>query len=274
VTGLRGGHSGTDIGRGRGNAIRILAQCLDGLLVRHGAALGAVQGGNKRNAIPREASATLHVAPERAAALEEDVARLGASFRAALRELDPGVAVSIAEGEGGPAMSAEDARAVVGFLLAAPNGVEAMSRDVPGLVETSTNLGVVVTRHAAVEVTFLTRSAVDASKRALAGAVAAAAALAGFEARHLGRYPGWKPEPASALVGLLQRAHARALGGGMELRAMHAGLECALVGEKSPGMEMVSIGPTILDAHTPDERVSIPSVERFWRLLVAVLESA
>jgi dipeptidase D len=151
-------------------------------------------------------------------------------------------------------------------------------------VETSTNLGVVATlpgkegASGAVEVTFLTRSAVDASKRALADGIAAAAALAGFEARHAGSYPGWKPEPGSALVRLVQEVHAKASGGTaiqpMAVRAMHAGLECALVGEKMPGTEMASIGPTIVDAHTPAERVSIPSVARFWRLLVAILESA
>jgi dipeptidase D len=147
-----------------------------------------------------------------------------------------------------------------------------MSPDIAGLVQTSTNLGLVETRPDAVEVTFLTRSAIDASKRALAARIAATCALGGFETRSEGSYPGWKPEPGASLVRLVDRAHEEVLGRTMIVKAIHAGLECGLIGEKYPAMEMASIGPDIKDAHTPDEHVSIPSVQRFWRHLVAVLD--
>lgn len=274
VLGLKGGHSGIDIGAGRGNAARILGQVLAAVRERHGLELAAVAGGNKRNAIPREASALLWVEPSRRAALAEDVARAAAEWRAAFGAFDPNLAVTLEPGAAERVMSAEDARAVVGLLLAGPHGVEAMSPDIPGLVQTSTNLGMVQTVGGAVEVCFLSRSSIDASKRALAARIAATAALAGFEVAHSGGYPGWKPEPGAELVRLVDGVHRDLFGKPMVVKAIHAGLECGLIGEKYPGMEMASIGPSMWDVHTPDEHVSIPSVAAFWRLLLAVLERA
>jgi dipeptidase D len=272
VTGLRGGHSGVDIAAGRGNALRLLGTALDELSPRHGLRLASVSGGNKRNAIAREAFAEVAVEPARAAALREDLARLEAEWRSALGDFDPGVRLAAEPGDSLPVMAAADAAAVVRLLAAAPHGVEAMSPSIPGLVQTSTNLGVAATRGDRVEVTFLTRSALDASKRSLAGRIAAACALAGFDVRSSGGYPGWKPEPAASLVRTVDDAHAELFGRRMRVKAIHAGLECGIIGEKYPGLEMVSFGPDIHDAHSPRENVSIPSVETFWRLLVAVLE--
>ncbi|WP_242360981.1 aminoacyl-histidine dipeptidase [Anaeromyxobacter sp. SG17] len=272
LSGLKGGHSGVDIAAGRGNSIRILAQVLDALVERHGIALATVSGGNKRNAIPREASAMVRVDAGREAALREDVARLAREWRAALGAFDPNLAIDVEPGEADRVMSPGDARAVLGLLLAGPHGVEAMSPAIPGLVQTSTNLGLVQTQDGTVLVTFLTRSAIDASRQALAARIAAACALAGFEASQEGGYPGWKPEPGSSLVKLVDRVHAEVFGKPMIVKAIHAGLECGLIGEKYPGVEMASIGPDIKDAHTPDEHARIASVAAFWRLLVAVLE--
>jgi dipeptidase D len=272
VSGLKGGHSGVDIAAGRGNSLRILAQVLGALGARHGLAIAAVNGGNKRNAIPREASAMVRVEAGREAALREDVARLAAEWRAALGAFDPRLTIDVEPGVAERVLDAADARALVGLLLAGPHGVEAMSPDIAGLVQTSTNLGIVETTDDSVLVTFLTRSAIDASRRALAARIAATCALAGFEAREEGGYPGWKPEPGSSLVKLVDRVHAEAFGRPMVVKAIHAGLECGLIGEKYPGVEMASIGPDIRDAHTPDEHASIPSVAAFWKLLAAVLE--
>jgi dipeptidase D len=280
VHGLKGGHSGIDIAAGRGNAIRILAQALFALSRTHSLQICAVRGGNKRNAIPREASALVQVEPDREAALAADVARLSGEWRAALGAFDPGVTLSL---EPVPAAQAEEARrvlpaadaaAVIGLLLAGPHGVEAMSPDIAGLVQTSTNMGVVETGERAVEVTFLTRSSVDASKAALAARVAGTAALAGFAVHESNGYPGWKPEPGAAVVKLVNGVHQELFGKPMVVKAIHAGLECGLIGEKYPGMEMASIGPSMWDVHTPDERVSIRSVQNFWRLLTAILERA
>lgn len=271
VSGLRGGHSGIDIAQGRGNALRLLGQALAALVPAHGLDLVGVKGGNKRNAIPREASAIVWADPSHRAALEADVARLGAEWRAALGEFDPGVALSLEAGEGGAPMAASAAASVIGLLVAAPHGVEAMSPDMPGLVQTSTNLGIATTEGDVVQVCFLTRSAIDSSRRALVDRIAAACALAGFAVENQGGYPGWKPEPGASLVKLVSDVHAERFGKPPAVLAIHAGLECGIIGEKYPGLEMVSFGPTVTDAHTPDERVHVPSVKTFWELLVAVL---
>jgi len=280
VTGLRGGHSGIDIAAGRGNALRILGQLLAEVVPAHGLELGGVRGGNKRNAIPREAWAVVHVEPGREAALAAELARLADAWRTALGAFDPGLAVALAapRADDAPAaaraLAPADAAALVGFLLAAPNGVEAMSPDIPGLVQTSTNLAVVETKDAAVEVSFLTRSAIDSSKAALAARIAGAAALAGFETRSSSGYPGWQPAPGAAVVRLVTSAHERLFGKPMIVKAIHAGLECGILRGKYPDVEMASFGPSMWDVHTPDERVSIPSVQNFWRLLTAVLAEA
>jgi dipeptidase D len=281
VHGLKGGHSGIDIAAGRGNAIRLLGQGLSELAQAHELQLAGARGGNKRNAIPREASAVILLDPAQEAAAAADVARMAAAWKAALGAFDPGVALSLeplAEGAAGPAarraLSPDDAGALVGLLLAGPHGVEAMSPDIPGLVQTSTNLGVVETTDEAAEVTFLTRSSVDSSKAALAARIAGIAALAGFACRSSNGYPGWKPEPGAAIVQLVDGVHRKLTGKPVVVKAIHAGLECGIVGEKYPGMEMASIGPSMWDVHTPDERVSIGSVERFWKLLTATLAQA
>jgi dipeptidase D len=279
VTGLQGGHSGVDIAAGRGNAIRILGQLLAEVVPAHELQLGGVRGGTKRNAIPREAFAVVHVEPAREAALATDLARLAGVVRTALGAFDPGLSVALAappDGEpgAGRALAPADAAALVGLLVAAPHGVEAMSPDMPGLVQTSTNLATVEAGDAAVEVGFLTRSALDDSRALLVSRIARVAALAGFEARSGGGYPGWRPEPEAALVKLVTGTYQRLFGAPMAVRAMHAGLECGIFKGSYPTMEMVSFGPSMWSVHTPDERVSIPSVQNFWRLLGAVLEAA
>jgi dipeptidase D len=279
VRGLRGGHSGIDIAAGRGNAIRILGQILAQVLPGQDLQLAGLRGGNKRNAIPREAAAVVLVDPAREATLAAEVARLAGEWRAALGAFDPGLAVALTplaadDAAAQRVLPAADAVAVAGLLLAAPHGVEAMSPDIPGLVQTSTNLGVVETGERSVEVTFLSRSSIDGSRAALTARIAGIAALAGFEARSSNGYPGWKPEPGSGIVKLVDGVHREIFGKPMIVKAIHAGLECGILGGKFPGMEMASIGPDIRDAHTPDEHVSIPSVQNFWRLLTAVLERA
>lgn len=272
VFGLKGGHSGIDIHQGRGNAIRLLAQLLDALK-GFGFALASIKGGNKRNAIPREASAMIFLDPAQEAAFKAALAQHEAHWRAALGAHDPGLHLALEAGEASQAMATADTQALVQLLLALPHGVEAMSPDIPGLVQTSTNLGVIETREDLVEVNLLTRSSIDASKAALSARLSAACALAGFQAHQTGGYPGWKPEPHASLVKIVNETNQRIFGKPLEIMAIHAGLECGLIGEKYTGMEMVSFGPSMWDVHTPDEHVSVPSVGNFWKLLVAVLEA-
>lgn len=273
VLGLKGGHSGIDIHAGRGNAIRLLAQVLKGLQPDFGPALVSFRGGNKRNAIPREASAVIFLDPSREHPFREALAAQEAHWRAALGAFDPGLQLVLEPGEATAPMSPADGEALINLLLALPHGVEAMSPDIKGLVQTSTNLGVIETREDAVEVNLLTRSSIDASKVALAERIAATCALAGFHSHTVGGYPGWKPEPEASLVRLANAASQSAFGKPLKIMAIHAGLECGLIGEKYPGMEMVSLGPSMWDVHTPDEHVSVASVGNFWKLLVTLLEA-
>ena len=272
VFGLKGGHSGIDIHAGRGNAIRLLAQLLDAAN-GFGFALASIKGGNKRNAIPREASAMIFLDPAKEAAFKAALAEHEAHWRAALGAFDPGLHLALEAGEAAQAMSPADAHALIQLLLALPHGVEAMSPDIKGLVQTSTNLGVIDTRENDVEINLLTRSSIDASKVALTARIAAICALGGFESHTTGGYPGWKPEPKASLVQIVQDANQKVFSKSLEIMAIHAGLECGLIGEKYAGMEMVSFGPSMWDVHTPDEHVSVPSVGNFWKLLTSVLEA-
>ncbi len=273
VFGLKGGHSGIDIHAGRGNAIRLLAQVLTALQPTFAPALASLKGGNKRNAIPREASAMLFLDPAQEAAFRVALAEHEAHWRAALGAFDPGLHLALEAGAAAQAMSQADADALLRLLLSLPHGVEAMSPDIKGLVQTSTNLGVIETRDDRVELNLLTRSSIDASKVALTQRITATCALGGFETHTTGGYPGWKPEPNASLVRIANDANQAVFGQPLKIMAIHAGLECGLIGEKYPGMEMVSFGPSMWDVHTPDEHVSIPSVGNFWKLLVAILEA-
>jgi dipeptidase D len=170
-------------------------------------------------------------------------------------------------------MSAEDALSVVALMLSGPHGVEAMSPDIPGLVQTSTNLGVIDTKDGKVEVNFLTRSSIDASKFALAERIAAACTMAGFGSQLVGGYPGWKPEPDASLVKVVNDVNQELFGKPLEIMAIHAGLECGIIGEKYPGMDMISFGPTLEGVHSPDEKIFVDTVPRYWDFLLGILKN-
>ncbi|WP_321472584.1 aminoacyl-histidine dipeptidase [uncultured Paludibaculum sp.] len=273
ISGLQGGHSGLDINKGRGNAVRILGQVMQVLLDRVPMAIASLQGGSKRNAIPREASAIVVVDPVRIPELNAVLDEWQAALRADLGSFDPGLRIT-AEPAPRPeqVLSDTDARAVVDTLASQHHGVLAMSPDVPGLVQTSTNLAIVLTRDGTVEIETSQRSPILTSKLAAARMVSTVFAAGGFQTEQTGGYPGWKPEPASEIVRLSKAAHNEILGHVPELMAMHAGLECGVIGEKHDGMEMISFGPHIVDVHSPSERLKISSVEPFYRFLTGLLE--
>ncbi len=274
VSGLKGGHSGVDIHQGRGNALRILGTTLQIALESLPIEIAELSGGSAQNAIPREASATVVLDPSHEKALRAAVAASEAAWKSDLGSFDPGLQITLEKATlPKEVFEATDAKLSVDLLASLHHGVLAMSPDVPGLVQDSTNLAVVSTAKDTIEVVTSQRSAIETSKWSAARMVATVCRLAGFEAEHSGSYPGWKPEPNSEIVQKLQTVHQKLFGEKAKLIAMHAGLECGVIGEKYPGMQMVSFGPTIVDPHSPNERVEISSVESFWKYLKGVLEA-
>jgi dipeptidase D len=276
VFGLQGGHSGIDIHKGRGNAVRILGRLLQTLMHRLPVMIGEIEGGSKRNVIPREASATLAIDGELSAhwpELQSLVRALSSEIRSDLGGFDPGPRMEIMSfTTPKEALSDADAALVAGLMASQHHGVLAMSPDVAGLVQTSTNLAIVTAKDGQVEIETSQRSPIRASKMAAARMVSTIFQLAGFSVAHSGDYPGWKPEPSSDIVRKSQAVHLEILGKTPELVAMHAGLECGVIGEKYPGMQTISFGPHIVDVHSPSERLKISSVEPFWRFLTGLLE--
>lgn len=273
VFGLKGGHSGVDIHLGRGNAIRILGQTLQRVLDQLPIELAEVKGGSAQNAIPREASALVVLDEPRELHLKSAVAKVESEIRTDLGGFDPGLQITV-EKTIAPAQVIDkaDAKQVIDLLASLHHGVLAMSPDVPGLVQNSTNVGIVSSNGDQIEIVTSQRSAIEASKDAAARLVATSCRLAGFEVQHSGSYPGWKPEPGSDIVQKLSSVYKEMFGSEPKMIAMHAGLECGVIGEKYPGMQMISFGPQIENPHSPGERVQISSVETFWKYLRTVLE--
>ncbi|HVM92677.1 MAG TPA: aminoacyl-histidine dipeptidase [Terriglobales bacterium] len=273
VSGLKGGHSGVDIHLGRGNALRILGGVLQKMLGELSVEIAEINGGSAQNAIPREASATVLVDSNREQDLKSLVVQAEQEYRADLGEFDAELKLTVENAQAPiKVIDAADAMQTVALLSSLHHGVLAMSPDVPGLVQTSTNLAVVTTKGDTVEIVTSQRSAIEASKNAAAAMVANICRLADFEVEQSGSYPGWKPDPHSEVVQKLQQVHEKLFGQSARLIAMHAGLECGVIGEKYPGMQMVSFGPTIVGPHSPNERVQISTVQDFWSYLKAVLE--
>ena len=273
VSGLKGGHSGVDIHQGRGNALRVLGGVLQALLEEQPVEISEINGGSAQNAIPREASAVVLLDPGKEKDLQSVLAKVESEYKEDLGAFDPGLKIT-SEKAARPekVLDPADAKRTIAVLVTLAHGVLAMSPDVPGLTQNSTNLAIVTTKDDTVQIVTSQRSAIESSKWAAARMVATAFQLAGFEVEHSGNYPGWKPEPKSEVVTKLQAAHERVFGQPAKLIAMHAGLECGVIGEKYPGMQMASFGPTIVDPHSPHERVQISTVASFWEFLKAVLE--
>ena len=274
VAGLKGGHSGVDIHQGRGNALRILGRVIQALIADSQIEVADLKGGSARNAIPREAFAVIVVDSKKSADVKATVARLEGELQTDLGGFDPGLKIFV-EPTDKPSqvLSQDDAKRTADLLSAIPHGVLAMSPDIAGLVQTSTNLAIINIKDGEVTISTSQRSAIKSSIIAAGSMVRTVCQLAGFEAESGGGYPGWKPEPTSDIVKKHQEVAKKVTGNEMKLIAMHAGLECGVIGEKYPGMQMVSFGPTIVDPHSPNERVQISTVKTFWDYLKAVLEA-
>ncbi|MBN1130769.1 MAG: beta-Ala-His dipeptidase, partial [Chitinispirillaceae bacterium] len=273
LRGLAGGHSGLEIHTGRGNAVKLLARALT-LLGEHGVRLTSFSGGNKRNAIPREAAAVVAVPAAREAAVTDAVARIDRLFKAEYRVIDKKIelAVESRKGRTPGVLRRGDQKKMLRLLHALPHGVLAMSGELPGLVETSTNLARVTTSAKTVEIETSQRSAVESKKQDAMTMVRSAFELAGATVKQGSGYPGWRPDLSSPVLKTAREAYLALFNKEVEVRAVHAGLECGIIGEKYPGLDMLSLGPTLRMVHSPQERIVIDSVGKYWRFLVEILE--
>jgi dipeptidase D len=272
LSGLKGGHSGMEIHLQRGNAVKLLARVLLAAMQQTPFHLASFQGGNKHNALPREASARIVVPVEARDAFTAAVRRETAAIQDEIRTADPDLKIETAEAPSPRrAWTAAASRKALDLLNALPHGVLAMSNDIPGLVETSLNVATAASTDDALSILISIRSSVTSAMRDTKRRLRAIAELAGAGVQETEGYSGWKPNPASPLLGIFRQLHQKVVGTAPELRAVHAGLECGVLGEKFPGMDMISFGPVIQGAHSPDEGVEVESVGRFWGLLREVL---
>ncbi|MCF8267263.1 MAG: aminoacyl-histidine dipeptidase [Ignavibacteriales bacterium] len=275
VSGLKGGHSGLDIQTERGNAIKILARTLRELLP-HEIQISEITGGSKRNAIPREAEAVIAVAAEKIQAVESALSKLNASITAELGKRDPGLTLTLNKktNAGNKVYTGKFAVKIIDVLLALPHGVLSMSADIPGLVETSTNLATVTIEDSIMRIGTSQRSSVDSAIKSATESVRSVFRLAGASRVFGGDgYPGWKPDMDSLLLKNSLASFNKLHGKDPEIKAIHAGLECGILGSKYPGMEMISFGPTIMGAHSPDEKLKIDDVPGFYALVKEIIKS-
>ena len=273
VRGFRGGHSGLDINQGRGNAIKLLARMLGQAQVAAKFELVGLEGGSKHNAIPREAVAVLACPPVQVRAMTTALKKAFDKIAAEFRAVEPDAAYVLEPLDGRePALTRDCQRTFVDFLLAIPHGVIAMHPEIAGLVETSTNLAIVKTGRKELSVLCSTRSSVASALEATRGAIGSVCALAGATAEFHNGYPGWMPNLASPLLKRLREIYQETFGKEAEVVAVHAGLECGIIGEKFPGMDMISFGPTMRNPHSPEEHVHVASVAKFWTFLAKALD--
>lgn len=274
VKGLKGGHSGDDINKGLACANKILNRILWSLDKEMDLRLSCFEGGNLRNAIAREANATFVVAQADVELMKEIVEKFVVDLKYEFRTTEPDMQITLTEPEK-PAfvidMLSQDN--LLNVLYACPHGVLAMSREIPGFVETSTNLASVKMKEDHFFITTSQRSSVESAKYAAAYRVESCFLLAGADVEHGDGYPGWAPNPESKILKIAVDAYKKLFNKEPIVRAIHAGLECGLIGEKYPGMDMISYGPTLRGVHSPDERLEIKTVELYWKHTLEILKN-
>ncbi len=273
VGGLRGGHSGLNIHQGLGNAIKLLSRVLynlDSLFHYH---LAAVNGGSAHNAIPREAEAVIDVPGNQINDLQNLVQKFEKIFKDELKFVDKDVTVTVEEHPRvNKVFSTPFKDQLVRLLYTIPHGVMAMSHAIEGLVETSTNMATISTGSDTIELLTSQRSSIASSITDISDRVKALGELAEFDVEQKDGYPAWQPNPDSKLLQICKSIYKEKFGKEPEVTAIHAGLECGIIGEKYEGMDMISFGPDILGAHSPDERIRIESVQHVWEYLLEVLK--
>jgi dipeptidase D len=275
VKGLQGGHSGMDIILYRANANKVAARILLPLLEKLGAKLVSFNGGSLRNAIPFEAEAEILVPCDAAGKAKAGVEAIFSEVKAEFAQTDPGASCFFVRMSDASDTYIQDdvAMNAVKAVLACPDGVDRMSATVPGLVETSNNMAIVKSGNGHIFVNSLMRSSVDTAKAYLSERMRCVFELAGAAFSVAGGYSGWAPKPDTPVIATMKTVFKDIFGDELKVMAIHAGLECALMGAKYPNWDMVSLGPTIVHPHSPDERVNIESVANAWKFVTKVLEN-
>jgi dipeptidase D len=274
LTGMKGGHSGVDIHLQRANAIKLLARALYAASLDVPLRIASFEGGNAHNAIPREADATVVIpgGDEAGSRFRSSLESALTSIQAEYKPVDPGTTYEISPAPAvATAWDSASSGTALALLATLPHGVMSMSYDIPGLVETSTNLAVARRVGDELDIQLSNRSSVDSALVAIRQRIRAAASLVGAAVEEKDGYPGWQPDVSSALLAIVREIYAETIGE-PKIGAIHAGLECGIIGEKIPGMDMISFGPQIEFPHSPDERVKIDTGTRFYSTLCAVLE--
>ncbi len=275
VKGLKGGHSGLEIDKGRGNAIKIINRVLVDLTAM-GGRLVSLNGGNKRNAIPRECTAELFVPKAKLEKAQACVAKFNETIKAELSTVDPDLAITLEVAVGkkkGKVIKLAQQKKLTQTLMGLPHGVLKMSADIPGLVETSTNVAVITTNKNAIVLSTSQRSSVASELNEAVYIVSAVCKLGGAKVVNSDGYPGWKPNLDSNILKLAKASYKKLYKKDTKVKAIHAGLECGIIGERCPGMDMVSFGPTMEGVHSPDEKLHIDTVDRFYKFLLAILQN-
>lgn len=272
VKGLTGGHSGTEIHIGRGNANKLMNRILlenEG----HGIRVSTIEGGSLRNAIPRESGASIGVPTDKVQAFTKDFEKLRDTLKAEYKTTDPELQIEMAPADlVGKVMTTADQDRFLRAVQACPGGIYRMSSDVEGLVQTSNNVARIELKDEAYTVMCLTRGSVDSEKMDEANSIKAVFELIDAKVEFTGAYPGWTPRPEAKIVKLMSGIYKERFKSEPHVLACHAGLECGILGTNYPDMEMISFGPTIRGPHSPDERVQISSVQKFWGYLQETLE--
>ena len=273
VSGLKGGHSGMEIHLGLGNANKIMNRLLWNAAKSFGARVSEIDGGGLRNAIPRESFATVAVPSDKLADLQEWFKAASAEIVAEYKTTDPNAQVACEVVELVPTVIPVDLqKTVLAVVYSCVSGIHRMCPDIADLVQTSNNLARVLVKDGQLTISCLTRSSVNSERDDLANAIAAIFELLDAEISFGGKYPGWQPVPDSTIVKLMSALYQELYNESAQVAACHAGLECGIIGRNYPDMQMISFGPNIRGAHSPDEKVQVSSVQKYWSFLLETLK--
>jgi len=274
VNGLTGGHSGAEIHKGLGNSNKILNSLIKDLDSKFDVRISEIKGGNLRNAIPRESYSIVQIKKDDYSKINQEITNFYDLKKTKHKDLDPNFNISLSDaiGEYKP-LNKDDHQKLIECLEACPNGVFLMSKTIENLVETSNNLASIVVSGGTIIIKCLTRSSVENSKNELSNLISNIFKNQGFKVELSGGYPGWEPNVNSGILSVAVNCYKEINNESPKVNVIHAGLECGIIGSHYPNMEMISFGPTILGAHSPDEKASISSTRKFWNFLIEILKN-